>query len=53
MSDYKLDLVNKNLRAFYFPLIENQCFEIIYEKNTANFSHLGCNFFTIGCKNNT
>jgi hypothetical protein len=26
MSDYKLDLVDKSLRAFCFPLIENQCF---------------------------
>jgi hypothetical protein len=24
MSNYKLDLVDKSLRAFYFPLIENQ-----------------------------
>ena len=24
MSDYKFDLVDKNLRAFCFPLIENQ-----------------------------
>jgi len=24
MSDYKLDLVDKILRAFCFPLIENQ-----------------------------
>ena len=24
MSDYKLDLVDKSLRAFCFPLIENQ-----------------------------
>ena len=50
MSDYKLDLVDKSLRAFCFPLIENQRKIIgtdtyfLYDRGVALVQYFG-NFF--------